>query len=202
MSSACNLPEALEVLRSMPLSAFRLGAAIAQLLLHIPELVWEHLDHPIDVPNPVSNKMSFPSFVCAIDLLIVKMRRVHSTHNALPDWHASDHQERRRQLHYVRAMSATIEAAYKYCVLETFEDRLLGWTEKETQWFNRGMVVVLSEVDWRIMPETNVLIDAIDGDWEKWLLEQCSELEMIYGTNLYRAGSVLEENEGIEGSAG
>lgn len=136
MSSGCNLPGALEVLRSMPLSAVRLGTVIAQLLLHIPELVWEHLDPPIDFRNPVFNETSSLSFVRAVGLLVVKMRRVHSTHNALPDWHAGDHQERRRQLHYVGVMSATIEAAYNHCVLEAFEDKLMVWTEKETQWFN------------------------------------------------------------------
>lgn len=195
MSSDCNLPEALEVLRSMPLSAFRLGAAIAQLLLHIPELVWEHLDHPIDFHNPVSNKVGFPAFADAIAQLVVKIRRMHSTHNALLDWHTSDYKERRRQLHYVRGLNATVEAAYKYCVLEAFEDRFLSWSEKETQWFNQGMIVSLSEMDWRIMPESNVLIEAKDGDWVKWLQEQCSELEMIYGTNLYREGSVVEDDK-------
>lgn len=198
MSSDCNLPEALEILRSRPLSAFRLGAAIAQLLLHIPGLVWEHLDHPIDFCNPVTNKTGFPAFDGGIDQLIVKMRRMHGTHNALADWHFSSDKERRRQLHYVRGMNAMIEAAYKYCVLEAFEDRFLGWSEKETQWFNQGMVVVLSEIDWRIMPDTNALIEAKDGDWKEWLQEQCSELEMIYGKNLYREGPAVVKETRVE----
>ena len=198
MSSDCNLPEALEDLRSMPLSAFRLGVAIAQLLLHIPGLVWEHLDHPVDFNKPVSNRVSFPAFAGAINQLIVRVRRMHRTHNALPDWHTSKPKERRRQLHYVRGVNATMEAAYKYCVLEVFEDRFLGWSEKETQWFNKGMVVALSETDWDIMPETNVLIEAKDGDWENWLREQCSELEMIHGRNMYREGSVGKDNKRLE----
>lgn len=158
MSMDCNLPEALEVLCSMPMSAFRLGATIAQLLLHIPGRVWGHLDHSIDFHNPISNKVGFPAFVGAIDQLIIRAREMHGTHNALPDWHTSDHVERRGQLHYVRGVIATIEAGYKCCALEAFEDRFLGWSEKETQWFNQGMAVVPSGTDWRILLVTNVLI--------------------------------------------
>jgi hypothetical protein len=203
MSSDCSLPEAIEAIRSMRLSAFRLGAVVGQLLLYIPELVWEHLDHSIGFHSPISDKICFPAFVGAIDQLIAKIRNLNGTHNALPNWHTSDRRERRRQLHYVKGVNATMEAAYKYCVLEVFEDMFLGWSEKETQWFNRGMLEVLSEIDWRIMPETNVLIEAKDGDWGKWLREQCSELEMICGTNLYRERPVVEGGERrVEASCG
>lgn len=74
----------------------------------------------------------------------------------------------------------------------------MRWTEKETQCFNQGIVVVLSDIDWRTMPETNVILQARDGDWGKWLQERCSELEMIYGTNLYRERPVVEECRRVE----
>ena len=63
--------------------------------------------------------------------------------------------------------------------LEAFEDRFLGWSDKETQWFNQGMVAILSEIGWRIMPEANVLLGAKDGDWERWLQEQCREENVV-----------------------
>lgn len=71
-------------------------------------------------------------------------------------------------------------------MVEVFEDRFLGWSVKETQRFNKGIADVLSEVDWRMMPETNVLTKAKDGDWTKWLCEQCSELEIVCGKNQHR----------------
>ncbi|KAF1927381.1 uncharacterized protein M421DRAFT_93247 [Didymella exigua CBS 183.55] len=133
MSRDSNLLEALEALRSMPLSAYELGPGIAQLLLHIPELIWRHLDHPVNFRNLVSGNLRFPAFVGAVDELIKRLRNLTGTHNALPNWQISDREERRRQLRYVRGASATIEAAYKYCMIEVFEDRFLGWSEKETQ---------------------------------------------------------------------
>lgn len=74
-------------------------------------------------------------------------------------------------------------------MVEVFEDRFLGWSVKETQCFNKGIADVLSQVDWRMMPETNVLIKGKDGDWTKWLREQCNELKIVCGKNQYRMES-------------
>lgn len=109
MPSDNSLPEVLKALRSQPLSSFRLGVCIARLLLHIPELVWVHLDHPTNFNNPIPDKLRYaPAFVGAVDQLIVKLRSSDSTHNALPDWQTGDRKERRRQVRYVKGMSATV----------------------------------------------------------------------------------------------
>lgn len=108
MSSGCDLLDTLELLRLMPLPAFRLGAAVAQLLSHIPGLVWQHLDHPVGSHSPVVDQVGFPAFVGAINQLIVRIRRRHGTHSALPTWHTSDYTERHRQFNYVGSMNVTI----------------------------------------------------------------------------------------------
>ena len=153
-----------------------IGLTIGRVLHNIKHLVELHLENPIDFQLPVPEHLQqTPELVHAITGHMAHLRKVNGIPTGLEpiptniyDRKASTKLRKCNEKH-----ARIVEVHFKRCVLEVLGGLFASWDPVKTQEFNKGAERALNRTVWGTYPGVNVALKAGEGDWAKWLEEEC-----------------------------
>jgi hypothetical protein len=172
-----KFPNSMAGLREKKDQPYDMGVAVGIMLYHIAPLLSTHLDNKIDYQNQSPKALEWaPDFVRAVDQYVAILRLTDGCAEKFPDDLTVDRKARRPRRKFMKRYSHLVGCAYKALMREQLVDIFRGWSEGQTQMFNKGVDKSLSGIQWMVYPVNNVVIEAGEGDWTVWLRAQCEEL--------------------------
>jgi hypothetical protein len=158
-----------------------IGLTIGRVLHNISDLVELHLENHIDFQLPVPEHLQqTPELAHAITGHMAHLRKVNDIPIGLKPVHP--HVYARKASTKLRKCNEKhariVEVHFKRCVLEVLGGRFASWDPVKTQEFNKGAERALNRTVWKTYPGVNVALKAGEGDWAKWLEEECFKLNL------------------------
>lgn len=161
-----------------------IGLTIGRVLYNIKQLVELHLENPVDFQLPVpEHPQQTPELVHAITGHMAHLRKVNDISTALQPIppHVYDRKASTKLRKCNEKHVRIVEVHFKRCVLEVLGGLFASWDPVKTQQFNKGAERALNRTVWGIYPGVNVALKAGEGDWAKWLEEECEKLNWNLG---------------------
>ena len=177
MSYKLELSNVMAKLRKDSNQTWQLGVAVGTMLYHISPLLTTHLDNPDNFQNKTPEAFTWAiGFVAAIDQYIAHLRLADGCTEKFPNDRDVDRKGRKLRRKYMERYTFMVEVAYKNHIREALADVFRGWTKEQTRAFNKGVDKALSGVQWVVYTDSNVVVEAGEGDWAVWIRGRCEEL--------------------------
>ncbi|KAH3965075.1 hypothetical protein HBI70_177440 [Parastagonospora nodorum] len=185
-----EIPTTIALLRTKADEPWNVGYAIGVMLYHIKPILTQHLDNAFDYRNPHPKALSHVrDIVPALDAYIKHLRLTDGCAEKFPN---DDRKGKIRRRKYIGRYTYMAEAAFKNHIRLALGDVFDGWSGKQTRLFNMGVDKAMTGIQWVVYPDSNVVIEAGEGDWAVWIRGQCEEL----GMDEARAGRVALQDLG------
>ena len=178
VNSKFAIPAAIAQVKQQLDRPYDMGVALGMMRYHLRGLVATHLDNARDFQNKVPKILTWTSdFTEAVDKYLAYLRLTSGCTVAFPEF-PPDRKTRCSRRKYLMQFTRKVATEFEGYAREQPLDIILDWNKEQTQLFNKGVDKALSDLQWIVYPENNVML-AGHIDWATWLRSQCDELGMV-----------------------
>ncbi|KAE8857188.1 hypothetical protein P3342_008701 [Pyrenophora teres f. teres] len=158
---------------------YDVNVALSMMMHPIRGMAATHLDSAFSFWGKVPKTLAWSrDWIEAVDKYPAYLRLSNDCTEAFPEF-PSDRKSRRSPRKCLQRFVQEMATEFNNHVREQLLDVFLAWTKEQMQLFNKGVNKALSDLQWVVYTEDDVVL-AGDIPWAAWLQSrQCEELGMI-----------------------